>query len=55
MEGLQMRIAGVILSVALLGAFLIGCTAADGTDSSSYTLKPEAREELIAFMMKPEI
>jgi len=45
-----MRITEVILAVALLGAYLVGWATADGNDSNAYTLKPEAKEELIAFV-----
>jgi polar amino acid transport system substrate-binding protein len=52
-----MRYIEVILAVALLGAFLIGWAAADGNQSiaytnqsSAYTLNPESREELMAFV-----
>jgi polar amino acid transport system substrate-binding protein len=50
MERLLMRITEVILAVALLGAYLVGCATADGNDSNAYTLKPEAKEELISFV-----
>jgi hypothetical protein len=45
-----MRSIGVVLAVALLGAYLAGWAAADGNDSNAYTLRPEAKEELIAFV-----
>jgi hypothetical protein len=45
-----MRSIGVVLAVALLGAYLVGWAAADGNDSNAYILNPEAREELIAFV-----
>jgi signal transduction histidine kinase len=50
MERVLMRIAEVILAAALLGTYFVGWAAADVTDSQAYTLKPEAREELIAFV-----
>ena len=49
-ERLHMRSIGVILAVALLGAILVGWAVAAGNDSNAYTLKPEAREELIGFV-----
>jgi signal transduction histidine kinase len=36
--------------VALLGAPLVGLAVANGNDSNSYILEPEAREELISFV-----
>jgi len=45
-----MRIAGVILAAALLGTCFLGSAAADLNESQAYTLKPEARAELIAFV-----
>jgi hypothetical protein len=55
MEGLQMRSIEVILAiaciVALLGASSVGSAATtDENKSTAYILKPEAREELIAFV-----
>lgn len=38
------------LAVAILGSFLVSLAAADGNNSSSYILKPEAKEELVAFV-----
>jgi signal transduction histidine kinase len=40
----------VAFVVAILGLPLVGLAAANGNDSNSYVLKPEAREELIAFV-----
>jgi hypothetical protein len=45
-----MRSIGVVLAVALLGAYLVGWAAADGNESNAHVLSPEAREELIAFV-----
>ena len=55
MEGLHTRCIEVILAaacvVALLGASLVGWAATpDENKSNAYTLKPEAREDLIAFV-----
>jgi hypothetical protein len=46
----SMRSTKAILLVALLGAYFIGWAAADGNDSGAFTLKPEAWEEMIAFV-----
>ena len=48
--GSTKAILSVAFVVAILGAPLIGLAAANGNDSDSYVLKPEAREELIAFV-----
>jgi polar amino acid transport system substrate-binding protein len=45
-----MRSIGIVLAVALLGAYLVGWAAADGNESNAHILSPEAREELIAFV-----
>jgi hypothetical protein len=55
MEGLPTRnievILAVALVVALLGASSVGwATITDENESNAYILKPEAREELIAFV-----
>ena len=46
--GSTKAILSVAFVVAILGAPLIGLAAANGNDSDSYVLKPEAQEELIA-------
>jgi hypothetical protein len=45
-----MRRAKAILAVAILGTLFISLAAANGNNSNSYILKPEAREELVAFV-----
>jgi polar amino acid transport system substrate-binding protein len=47
---LHMRSIGVVLAVALLGAYLVSWAAADGNESNASIPNPEAREELIAFV-----
>jgi len=45
-----MRRAKAILAAAILGTLFVSSAAANGNNSSSYMLKPEVREELIAFV-----
>jgi hypothetical protein len=37
-------------AVALIGTLFVGMATESGNNSSSYTLQPEAKEELIAFV-----
>ncbi len=48
--GSTKAILAVALAVVLLGTSLIGWAAADENNSSAYTLKSDAKEELIAFV-----
>jgi signal transduction histidine kinase len=47
---LQMRYIEVVMAAALLAAYLVGGAAANGNQSNAYTISPEDREKLMAFV-----